>query len=390
MSTVALDRTLAALLLVLPALAIVFARGLNREPSPLVKQSSLLAFPLVSGFVLLYLPDNEVRKTILAASQTLMIMGMLVLRLPSRQEAFPLVNGTYLLSMLPLLLLIKPEYLLAYSWPLPAFVFAGVAAVLAIIAVPRFRHDDKRYTAAFVFLAGAQLCLLPNFPWPNFPAVFFHAGAYLLLFQHFYHSSLDHIRAKSIEADAKLLEWERSIRREVNKRIYEIEKSNSRLIDMAKVDPMTGVYNKVNIVNIITALTQDRQQRRFSILMFDIDNFKQINDTRGHLTGDMIIKQVANTACSSVRGIDSIGRYGGDEFIIVLPHTNSADAKIIAERLRKKVAENQDLACTLSIGIAAFPEDGSNARDLIQAADEGLYISKQRGRNTVSHRNSAQ
>ncbi|MEN6391306.1 MAG: GGDEF domain-containing protein, partial [Syntrophomonas sp.] len=197
--------------------------------------------------------------------------------------------------------------------------------------------------------------------------------------------SMDILRFKITEAEAKLLEWERAVRKEVNKRTFEVERSNTRLLDLTKIDPMTECLNKVNIIKTINDLAEDRQQRPFSVLMFDIDNFKTINDTRGHLTGDMIIKQVAATARSCVRDRDSVGRYGGDEFIITLPTANLTDAHTIAERLRKRIADNELIDCTVSIGLASFPVDGNNAQELIKAADEGLYISKQKGRNAVSH-----
>jgi diguanylate cyclase (GGDEF)-like protein len=124
----------------------------------------------------------------------------------------------------------------------------------------------------------------------------------------------------------------------------------------------------------------------FSILMFDIDNFKGINDTYGHIAGDMCIKRLALIAKSSIRDEDSIGRYGGDEFVVVLPSLTISQARLVAERFRKKVDETESPHFSVSIGIASYPQDASNVKELIAAADEGLYKSKRKGRNTVSHR----
>ena len=123
----------------------------------------------------------------------------------------------------------------------------------------------------------------------------------------------------------------------------------------------------------------------FSLLMFDIDKFKNINDTYGHITGDKCIKRLSLISKTALRDKDSLGRYGGDEFIIVIPEANLAKAKAIAERLRKKVDDTEGPHFTISIGISTFPDDGRKSKELIDSADKGLYVSKEKGRNTVSH-----
>ena len=187
------------------------------------------------------------------------------------------------------------------------------------------------------------------------------------------------------EANEKLSALDRSIDREVRKRTLEIERSNQRLLDISRIDALTNVYNKVNILSIINENLNIRNPQPFTILMFDIDNFKLINDQQGHFAGDVILKQIASTASKCIRNIDSLGRYGGDEFIIVLPGTSVDDALFIAERLRKTIHQSPSIGCTISIGMAAYPFDGKTTRGLINAADRGLYLSKEKGRNAVSY-----
>ena len=128
-----------------------------------------------------------------------------------------------------------------------------------------------------------------------------------------------------------------------------------------------------------------------SLIMMDIDNFKKINDTYGHLTGDLILKRLAATLQETVRTIDIPARYGGEEFVVILPETNKEDACVIAERVRKKISEivvkideTQTLSPTVSMGVAQYSTDGQEAKELINAADTALYYSKHNGKNMVS------
>ena len=126
-----------------------------------------------------------------------------------------------------------------------------------------------------------------------------------------------------------------------------------------------------------------------SLLMIDVDFFKQINDTYGHRVGDQVLRSVAAIIKENIREIDIAGRYGGEEFMIVLPDTDRAGAKLAAERIRQ-AAENASIKAydaqvrvTVSIGVATFPEDGDLASVLVDRADWSLYRAKKTGRNRV-------
>jgi len=123
----------------------------------------------------------------------------------------------------------------------------------------------------------------------------------------------------------------------------------------------------------------------------DIDNFKNINDTYGHLTGDTILKRLASVLQETVRKIDIPARYGGEEFVVILPETDKKEACVIAERIRKNIAqievkinETQTISPTVSIGVAQYSTDAQEAKELINAADTALYHSKHNGKNMVS------
>jgi diguanylate cyclase (GGDEF)-like protein len=123
--------------------------------------------------------------------------------------------------------------------------------------------------------------------------------------------------------------------------------------------------------------------------MIDIDGFKNCNDSFGHLVGDVVLRDVARLMRESVREIDLVARYGGEEFSVVLPETGRSEARIVAERVRKRIEENdfraydETLKMTISVGVSAYPDDSSDADGLIEAADEALYAAKAAGKNIV-------
>ena len=168
---------------------------------------------------------------------------------------------------------------------------------------------------------------------------------------------------------------------------------NAKLYELATKDGMTKLYIYRHFYTLLENEIRrcSRYKRNMSLIMMDIDNFKRINDTYGHLTGDTILKNLAIVLQESVRKIDIPARYGGEEFVVILPETDKEDACIIAERIRKnvsqivvKVNETQDLSPTISVGVAQYSTDGQEAKELINAADTALYYSKHNGKNMVS------
>ncbi len=176
------------------------------------------------------------------------------------------------------------------------------------------------------------------------------------------------------------------VRREVKERLFYIEMSKERIAKVAQTDDLTGSLNKKTLLNSIDKLIQDKRMNAFSLLMFDIDSFKTINDTHGHIVGDKCLKHMAFLARDSIRDDDQLGRYGGDEFIIILPTANLKTAAVVAERFRKNVEQTDDPHFTVSIGISAYPENGNTVKELIAQADAGLYLSKQNGKNRCSYK----
>lgn len=166
-----------------------------------------------------------------------------------------------------------------------------------------------------------------------------------------------------------------------------------RIDSMARTDGLTGLLNHRTFVTKLNEKYRelDRSPRPFSVLLMDIDHFKNVNDKYGHPVGDLAIKAVAKVAQETVRGTDFVARYGGEEFAVGMIETDAKGASMIAERLRMRMEQtvitrviDGPLHVTLSIGVASFPEDTANKEDLVALADEALYHAKRSGRNRVS------
>jgi diguanylate cyclase (GGDEF)-like protein/PAS domain S-box-containing protein len=160
---------------------------------------------------------------------------------------------------------------------------------------------------------------------------------------------------------------------------------------MARTDALTGINNRHNLFELAEHEFEvaKRYRQPLSIILFDIDYFKHINDTYGHEVGDKVLERVAQVSRTQLRDVDIIGRYGGDEFVIVMPVTTASKASLLAQRILENVSairlhtDHGSVAVTLSIGIAEIihvPQDES-VDNLIRRADEAMYAAKQAGRN---------
>lgn len=164
-----------------------------------------------------------------------------------------------------------------------------------------------------------------------------------------------------------------------------------KIQELAITDSLTKVFSRRYLLERLDEEIERSRKFKynFSFLMLDIDHFKDYNDRYGHLVGDAILKDVANVIKEGIRQIDLVGRYGGEEFSIILTETGKEQAGFIAERLRQDIEErnirvyDENLKVTVSIGISIFPENSPNAIELIDAADKALYQAKETGRNRI-------
>lgn len=172
----------------------------------------------------------------------------------------------------------------------------------------------------------------------------------------------------------------------------ELESMNGRLTQLTKTDFLTQLFNRghweENLIQEFKRL--QRYQHKSTLLMCDIDHFKRINDTYGHAAGDAVIQAIAEAVRGNLRKTDIAGRYGGEEYAVLLVDTPVDQAAVLAERLRQSVEALQinynahQIKVTLSIGLAEYNADMTGHRQWIEASDKGLYQSKANGRNQVT------
>ncbi len=180
-------------------------------------------------------------------------------------------------------------------------------------------------------------------------------------------------------------EWD-FLARAFNRMSAELDEYHRELRERAIRDPLTGVLNRGSLEEELERqLAIARREGGFvSVLMIDLDDFKAYNDEHGHQAGDEVLQGLARVARENVRAVDTVGRYGGEEFAVILPDTPCTEAAAVAERLRAALAALPlRRRVTASIGVACFPTHGDTLRELIARADEALYAAKRRGKDRV-------
>ena len=190
----------------------------------------------------------------------------------------------------------------------------------------------------------------------------------------------------SVELRARLRSGERVIDLQEN-----LLRTQDALTHQATHDRLTGLWNRGHVMDVLNQELSraKREHASLSVAMADLDHFKQINDSHGHATGDAVLQQIGERMQSVLRASDAIGRYGGEEFLIVLPRAETAGGREVGERVRAAVAREPvrcgslDVRVTVTVGVASTSVFGFDAAVLVQASDEALYRAKAAGRNRV-------
>jgi diguanylate cyclase (GGDEF)-like protein len=198
---------------------------------------------------------------------------------------------------------------------------------------------------------------------------------------------------KLADKEKELLSINKDLEKKISERTKEIRKVNSKLHREATTDPLTTIFNRRYFLRRLEE--EFSRTRRFkhklSILMIDVDYFKEYNDISGHIAGDRALKRIAKILTESSRRIDTVARYGGEEFVILLPETSKNGASQFAERIKLAIEKASfeferklpNKRITISIGVAANQDDFTTPDKLLKVADRALYDAKKKGRNCV-------
>jgi diguanylate cyclase (GGDEF)-like protein len=170
----------------------------------------------------------------------------------------------------------------------------------------------------------------------------------------------------------------------------EQRRARDAAIRMSTIDALTGLFNRTYFFSALEReiARGDRSGRAFCLVMLDLDDLKSVNDRFGHIAGDQVLRSVADIVRGGVRKIDVAARYGGDEFVALLPETDPTGGWVLAEKIRQTVSEQGmpgiDPAPTVSVGVVSYPADGRSADALLVSADRAMYASKRGGKNRVA------
>jgi diguanylate cyclase (GGDEF)-like protein len=172
----------------------------------------------------------------------------------------------------------------------------------------------------------------------------------------------------------------------------EERRTRSAVLRMSLTDPLTGLYNRGQLNTMLEQEIQRtrRSDRTFSLLMVDLDGLKGVNDQLGHHRGDQVLRSLGGIIQRSIRTVDTAARYGGDEFLVLLPETDTTGALVVAEKIRAGAEAlsvtlgRDDLSASVSIGLVSYPHDGQGMEELLIAADRAMYAAKALGKNQIS------
>jgi diguanylate cyclase len=176
----------------------------------------------------------------------------------------------------------------------------------------------------------------------------------------------------------------------IYKRFYELKKVNKALKKSIHVDKLTALLNRRAFDNDMLKISKSDT---YSLIFIDIDNFRRFNNEFGHKVGDMVLQKVSRTIKDTIRSSDRVYRYGGEEFVILLKDCDKSNALSIAEKIRIKISEIDNSpfpSITVSLGVASYPDDGTNFSEVIVASDKALLTAKKSGKNRTCVYNDAQ
>lgn len=185
----------------------------------------------------------------------------------------------------------------------------------------------------------------------------------------------------------KLKVLDPAVKKNISKLLREIEKNIDYLYELATIDEKTGVYNH-KFFRTVSEMELERARRgigQLSLLIIDIDNFKKLNDTYGHFIGDKMLKRLGTVMKENTRKYDIVSRFGGEEFLILLPNTTIKRALIVCDRLRRKVQDDKEMKrylVTISGGLTEYQKNDSINR-MQKRADKALYVAKRKGKNRI-------
>lgn len=248
------------------------------------------------------------------------------------------------------------------------------------------KEDKEIFEVGLILFFGGIVLAMGNKPFNLYlgisAVILYQVTALALEINHF-HKVNQKISNRLNELEEK---FDRTVEFEAKKRTAQMADRVEHIRERSQKDPLSKALNRNSIINEINAAVNDPSIKMFSIAVFDIDNFKTINDTKGHIVGDECIKFLSHNIINNNRKTDLLGRYGGDEFILFMPHVNAPAAIEVCNRIKNDLQKKSSPRFTISMGVSTYPFDGRTFTELFEVADRGLYVAKESGRDQVAYK----
>lgn len=365
---------------------------------------NLLLIPISAGLLLSQvINDNKIKKFLEMFLFYLIIITFLFFKFPNAQimtikellfydsifllililNRFIKYSKINMLFFLILSFFVKSYFLMNFT----RIYFLISYSLIFILTIFFYRKENKNIFIFLIFYYSINFLFFINPLNGNILLINAIIKSFIFLFfiintLNIYNNSLEE---KYSEYEKLKKSFDRKVKLEAKKRTLTYQKLHKKNVKKATTDNLTKTLNKEGILRKITNFIQDKQLDKFSIIFFDIDNFKNINDTYGHNVGDKSLKTLSDTILKTKRSIDFIGRYGGDEFIILLKNATTEQTYDIGKRYQNNINKNSNPKFTVSMGISTYPEDGKTIKSLLNIADQGLYKSKEKGKNCITY-----
>ena len=341
---------------------------------------------LMIGFVRLINDSLTSENLILIASyfMPILLLFLTVLR-HSFKNNTSMIGATFVITTVFIFAVYQFGTVLVEALDSPVILTLLIVVHVVLLFILRQQKRTLDWIIFSILLVGNLVMIYRNIG--NLLAVGYGinaVGYFLALRSIFTEYQMLHTQTRS-EHEQIQNDFKDAVEKEVRRRTKRMEWVQDQIKEKSKLDNLTGALMKKPLIDLMDSFIHSREVRKFSILMFDIDKFKNLNDNYGHIVGDKCLKQLVTIALSTLRDQDAIGRYGGDEFFIVLPDQTASQALKIANRYRQKIQEETDPQFSISLGVATYPWDGETHKELIKVADDGLYRSKELGRNRASY-----
>jgi diguanylate cyclase (GGDEF)-like protein len=313
---------------------------------------------------------------LMATALIVAIGGLWSTRLPEIVVAIALAGGAILVIHD-----IAPGGL---STPVRGFLQAAAALVFGSVLIYLTGGFESPFSFTFPLIVGGASLVIG--PWATLVLAVAAAGGYLVA------ASLGGGPPTTIEAIAMAVNLTGLFLLAAIGSVVGREQRRSRdaALRLSATDALTGLYNRTYFFAALEReiARSERSGRGFCLVMLDLDELKAINDRHGHHAGDAVLRSVADTVRSGIRRIDVAARYGGDEFVALLPETDPTGGWVLAEKIRLGVADQGvvgiDSHATVSVGVVSYPTDGRTADALMISADRAMYVSKRSGKNRVA------